>query len=112
MVSSDPDSAMSKYRDQFLSVAVSCYAGYKGEQTPRSFVLEGIEHQVNNVLECWYERPADDFSSQHVNWQVTAGDHHEYMLRYDQKRDHWKVRLVGNEERIGRPCRRPSVKRS
>jgi hypothetical protein len=92
----DLDGAMSKHRDEFFSVAVSCYAGYKGEQTPRSFVLEGNEHRVNNVLECWYERSVNDFSSQYVNWRVTAGDNHEYILRYDQKRDRWNVRLVGD----------------
>ena len=85
---------MGKHRGKFLAAAVSCYAGYKGEEIPRSFVLQGTEHHVTSVLECWYERSFSSFSSEFMNWRVMAGDNREYILRYDQQEDRWEARGV------------------
>lgn len=87
---------MGKHKTKFLPAAVSCYAGYKGEEIPRSFVLQGTEHYVSKVLECWYERSVCSLSSECVNWRVTAGDNREYILKYDQQKDRWEARRVGD----------------
>ena len=35
-------------------VTVEAYAGYKGEETPRVFTLDGIRLSVDEILSRWY----------------------------------------------------------
>ncbi|MDA2923296.1 hypothetical protein MYX65_01355 [Acidobacteria bacterium AH-259-L09] len=53
---------------------VECYAGYKAEQRPRRFCLAGHRHQVEEVLEQWYEPEGTYF-------RVRADDGNIYTLR-------------------------------
>jgi hypothetical protein len=42
-------------------VSVSCYAGYTGEQEPRSFSLAGVRHEIVAIAKRWREPDADYF---------------------------------------------------
>jgi hypothetical protein len=54
---------------------VELYGGYKGEETPRSFTLDGVRLQVKEILKCWY-------SDTHRCLRVRARDARRYLLRY------------------------------
>ena len=37
------------------AITVKCYAGYKGEERPTSFSLEGRTHLVVKIADRWYD---------------------------------------------------------
>jgi hypothetical protein len=36
-----------------LSIGVECYAGHRGEQTPRALILGDRRIEINEVLDAW-----------------------------------------------------------
>ena len=73
-------------------VTVEAYAGYKGEETPRAFTLEGARLLVSEVVARWY-------TETHSYFRVCASDQHRYVLRYDL--DHLIWELVMCETKDG-----------
>lgn len=65
-------------------LAVDAYAGYKGEETPRSFTLEGRKLHVSAVVDRWY-------SETHSYFRVHASDGQCYVLRFDLDEDCWEL---------------------
>lgn len=63
---------------------VHAYAGYKGEETPRSFTLEGATFLVLDVTARWY-------SETHSYFRIRADDGHRYVLRYDLDEGLWEL---------------------
>lgn len=55
---------------------VEAYAGYKGEETPRSFTVDETHHSVAEIIDRWY-------SETHAYFKVRTTDGHRYVLRYD-----------------------------
>ncbi len=77
-----------------VPAAVCCYAGYKGEETPRSFVVAGKELVVEKVLDQWYECSVHDMGTEFAVWRVIVEDNCEYVLQCDRRRHTWKAALV------------------
>jgi hypothetical protein len=71
-------------------LTVDAYAGYKGEETPRAFTLDGRKLQVREVVDRWY-------SQTHSYFRVYASDGQRYVLRFDLDEDCWE--LVMQERR-------------
>ena len=63
-----------KQRDDREDLEVACYAGYKGDEYPRSFRLGENRRDVREVLDRWYG-PDDSY------FKVRADDGNEYILR-------------------------------
>jgi hypothetical protein len=74
-------------------LTVDAFAGYKGEKTPRSFVLEGRTLSVQQVVDRWY-------SETHSYFRIKACDGQRYVLRLDLDEDTWELIMV---ERIEEP---------
>ncbi len=72
-------------------VTVEAYAGYKGEETPRAFTLDGIRLSVDEILTRWY-------TETHSCFRICADDGQRYVLRYDLHDEIWE--LVMQERRI------------
>jgi hypothetical protein len=66
------------------SVTVEAYAGYKGEETPRAFTLDGVRLSVNEILDRWY-------TETHSCFRVRAGDGTRYVLRYHLDDEVWEL---------------------
>ncbi len=71
-------------------VTVDAYAGYKGEETPRSFSIHGVHFVVQEVVDRWY-------SETHSYFRVRTDKGHRYVLRYDLDSFQWE--LVMREEK-------------
>ncbi|HET8668881.1 MAG TPA: hypothetical protein VFM10_12935 [Terriglobales bacterium] len=71
-------------------LTVDAYAGYKGEETPRSFTLDGRKLDVREVVDRWY-------SETYSYFRVHANDGQRYVLRFDLDEDCWE--LVMQERR-------------
>lgn len=73
-------------------VTVEAYAGYKGEETPRAFTLDGIRLAVAVVIDRWY-------TDTHSYFRVRASDDRRYVLRYHSDEGKWE--LVMQERAVG-----------
>jgi hypothetical protein len=65
-------------------VSVDAYAGYKGEETPRSFTLNGVHLSVDEILERWY-------TETHSCFRIRASDRQRYVLRYHLDEGAWEL---------------------
>jgi len=63
---------------------VHCYSGWKGDERPARFELNGREYVVEEVLDQWYG-PEDTF------FKVRAGDQNLYILRHRPVLDDWSL---------------------
>ena len=63
---------------------VTSYAGYRGDEEPRSFGFAHEEHVVVEVIKRWRDPEADFF-------EVRADDDRAYRLRHDRELDAWTV---------------------
>ena len=69
-----------------LSVRVECYAGYRGEETPRRFTIGSRGIEVLEVIDQW-------LAPDHRYFKVKGDDDGIYILRHDVASDRWELTL-------------------
>lgn len=67
-----------------MKVAVECYAGYRGEETPRWIRLGGKRIEIESILDRW-------LSPDHRYFKVCGKDGAIYILRHDPRRFEWEL---------------------
>jgi hypothetical protein len=67
-----------------MALEVKTYSGYKADERPASFELDGRAYQVEDVLDRWYGPDYEYF-------KVRAGDGNTYILRHDLGDDSWSL---------------------
>lgn len=67
-----------------MRIAVQTYAGYKGDERPVSFSLEGRTLQIIEIVDRWYE-------PDHNSFKVVAEDGGTYLLRHDLNANDWEL---------------------
>ena len=72
--------------DDRLHITVECYAGHRGEETPRGFTLGERRVGVNEVLGCW-------LAPDHRYFKVKGDDGHTYVIRHDVIAGRWELAL-------------------
>ena len=70
-----------------MDVKVDCYAGYRGEETPRRFEIGGRPVEVVEVVDRW-------FGPDHRYFKVRGDDGALYLLRYDDPTDRWELEML------------------
>ncbi len=60
----------------FMIVRVACYAGHRGEETPRRMILGDRDIEVIAVVDRW-------LSPDYRYFKVLGGDGATYILRHD-----------------------------
>lgn len=65
-------------------IRVDCYAGYRGEQEPRAFVLGEQRLDVVEIRDRWL---APDYRY----FKVAASDGNTYVLRHDELSGEWTL---------------------
>ena len=68
-----------------MDLKVDCYAGYRGEETPRHLEIDGRLVEVVEVIDRW-------FGTDHRYFKVRGDDGAEYLLRHDEPADRWELR--------------------
>lgn len=63
---------------------VECYSGYKGDERPIRFELDGRDYAVGEVLDQWFG-PGDTF------FKVRADDGNVYILRHRHADNLWSL---------------------
>jgi hypothetical protein len=81
-----------------MDVKVECYAGYRGEETPRRLALGGRRVELVEVVDRWY-------GPDHRYFKLRGDDGALYLLRHDEPADRWELRLYERVEATAGPGR-------
>ncbi len=71
-----------------MNATVDCYAGYRGEETPRRLELDGRRVEVVEVIDRWLD-------PDHRCFRVRGDDGTVYVLRHAERADRWDVERLG-----------------
>ncbi|MCB2180398.1 MAG: hypothetical protein KQH63_00045 [Desulfobulbaceae bacterium] len=69
-----------------IMVRVSCYAGYRGEETPRYFHIKERRIDIAEILDRW-------LSHDHRYFKVKDDHGTRYILRHDTASGQWELTL-------------------
>src|SRR5205823_11695073 len=72
--------------ERLLSVGVECYAGHRGEQTPRTLILGDRRISVAEVLDAWL---APDYRY----FKLKGADGDTYLVRHDERSNSWELTM-------------------
>lgn len=67
-----------------MNIKVQCYSGYKLNERPLAFTLNGREYRVENILDQWY---GEDY----IYFKLWADDQNIYLLKYQETVDVWTL---------------------
>ena len=67
-----------------LGVDVECYAGYRGEETPRRFGVAGTKIEIAEVIDRWLAPDHRYFKVRDINGDL-------YILRNDVRSHRWEL---------------------
>jgi hypothetical protein len=67
-----------------IMIDVECYAGHRGEETPRRFHLGERAVEVAEVLDRW-------LAPDHRYFKVRGGEGATYLLRHDVVSGRWEL---------------------
>ena len=80
--------------ERLLSVGAECYAGHRGEQTPRTLILGDRRIAVAEVVDAWL---APDYRY----FKLRGADGNMYLVRHDERSDAWALTMFRAEHRGG-----------
>jgi hypothetical protein len=84
-----------KGEGHFLRIRVECYAGYRGEETPRRFWTGERKIEVQEVLDRW-------LAPDHRYFKILGDDGDVYILRHDMRSWDWGLTFYKRGEKDGR----------
>jgi hypothetical protein len=71
---------------RLLSLNVECYAGHRGEQTPRMLILGDRRIAVAEVLDAW-------LAPDHRYFKLRGADGDTYLVRHDERSGTWELTM-------------------
>jgi hypothetical protein len=74
------------HQDRLLTIGVECYAGHRGEQTPRTLILRDGRIAVAEVLDAW-------LAPDHRYFKLRGTDGDTYLVRHDGRSDTWELTM-------------------
>jgi hypothetical protein len=69
-----------------LTIGVECYAGHRGEQTPRTLILGDRRIAVAAVLDAW-------LAPNHRYFKLKCADDNTYLVRHDERSNTWELTM-------------------
>lgn len=69
-----------------MKLQVECYAGHRGEETPRLMIMGDRVVEVAEVLDRW-------LAPEHRYFRVRGVDSATYILRHDAAQDYWELTM-------------------
>ena len=67
-----------------LEIRVECYAGYRGEETPRRLIIGKSRIQVVTIQDRW-------LAPDHRYFKIIGDDGDLYIIRHDPHQDNWEL---------------------
>jgi hypothetical protein len=69
-------------------VTVVAYSGYRGEETPREFILHGNKVEVVEIVRAWIEQ-GTGYKSIKRFYEVKGNDGSIHKIHYDEDKKEW-----------------------
>ncbi len=69
-----------------MIVRVECYAGHRGEETPRRVRFDDREVELVELVDCW-------LAPDHRYFKMKGADGATYILRHDVPGSRWQLTL-------------------
>ena len=69
-----------------MRLRVECYAGHRGEETPRRVYLDGRSVAVDEILDRW-------LAPEHRYFKILGSDGAIYIIRHDVSADAWELTM-------------------
>ncbi len=76
---------------ELIPTNVQCYAGFKADESPRRFLLEGRWVEVEQIMDRWYQGDRDPEWPIADYFKVLGDDGREHLLKHDRAYDEWFV---------------------
>jgi len=67
-----------------MRIKVECYAGYRGEETPRRVQIGDGQWEVIEILDRW-------LAPQHRYFKLKTVDGSQWIIRHDTLTDQWEL---------------------
>ena len=67
-----------------IEIKVECYAGYRGEETPRIIWFGSRKIEVKKLLDCWLD-------PDHRYFKIRGDDDGIYIIRHDTNTWVWEL---------------------
>jgi hypothetical protein len=67
-----------------MQIQVDCYAGYRGEETPRYIRMANNKIEVREIVDRW-------LSTDHRYFKVLGSDDATYIIRHDTQAWCWEL---------------------
>ena len=78
------------HEERLLTVEVECYAGHRGEETPRTLILGDRRIDVAEVVDAWL---APDYRY----FKLRGDDGNTYLVRHDERTTTWELTMFRAE---------------
>ena len=78
------------HEERLLTVGVECYAGHRGEETPRTLILGRRRIDVAEVVDAWL---APDYRY----FKLRGDDGNTYLVRHDERSTTWELTMFRAE---------------
>ena len=72
-----------------IPIKVESYAGYKADETPRRFFLDGEWAEVQEVVDRWHQGSGNPEWPMADYFKVVGSDDRLYLLKHDLESDQW-----------------------
>ena len=74
-----------------FEIRVVCYAGYRGEETPRHFYLGKRKIVIEEIIDRW-------LAPDHRYFKVRSAAGDIYILRFSGRNDRWELTLFESRD--------------
>jgi hypothetical protein len=81
--------------ESVMKIEVTCYAGYRGEETPRFICMANQRIEVQKVLDRW-------LAPDHRYFKILGDDHATYIIRHDSVTGEWVLTFYQDESVVGK----------
>ena len=75
---------------RLLAVGVECYAGHRGEQTPRTLIVGDRRITIVEVVDAW-------LAPYYRYFKLRGTDGDTYLIRHDERSSNWELTMVRAE---------------
>ena len=81
---------------ELIPARVECHSGYRADETPRRFTVDGRETEIAEVIDRWYQGEKDPEWPAASYFKVRGAEGHLFLLKHDEESDAWyEVRREG-----------------
>lgn len=80
-----------------MEIAVECYAGHRGEETPRRIRFDSRSVEVVRVLDAWH-------GPDHRYFKLLGADGATYLVRHDERSGTWTLTQYQRAGEAGEPA--------